>query len=252
MPKKKNKSQIGKIVPYTIASVVKFVSERYYIPLSRLSGRRALAALPHIGGECIVVQADGKNILGVLPLSKKESDLRRGLESIIGCDVLVGDVELLEGVPVSEVFKVVVDHTDLKGLRSWISVNSNQEVRGLMASDRDGFWKMWKACGLKPEVDRNGKDRFRSPFFLMKKLQSARLKKLLGRPIEYLLHKIEVDGIVEPGCHADAALNIVLQECCSFDWKAIVDGLVGLLGGVEGWMEGACDEIVGGLVLYRL
>ena len=49
-----------------------------------------------------------------------------------------------------------------------------------------------------------------------------------------------------------AAFTVVLQECRSFDWPAIVDGLVELLGGVEGWMEGDGREVVGGLVIYKL
>ena len=32
----------------------------------------------------------------------------------------------------------------------------------------------------------------------------------------------------------------------------VVDGLVELLGGVKGWLEGSCHEVTRGLVIYRL
>jgi hypothetical protein len=92
---------------------------------------------------------------------------------------------------------------------------------------------------------------------MMKELQSARIGKLLDHPLEYLLRKSDLllkleDEDVGVDIVRAAAFNVVLQECRSFDWPAIVDGLVELLGGVEGWMEGDGRDVAGGLVIYKL
>jgi len=239
--KKASRKSREAIIPCTIDAVVRFVSERYGLPLADLSGKRAPSARPQIGGPCIVVQAGGKDFVGVLPLAEKERDLRIGLMDIIERGELAGDVELLEEVSNEDIFKVVVEHTDLRGLRDWVSVNSNEEVMELMGNS--AFWDMWNSCGLKPKVRLDGKDRICPSFSMMKELQAARLRRLLVHPAEYLLQQ-----------HRDTfpALNVVLQECRSFDWEAIVDELVQLLGGVEGWLEGACYEVTRGLVIYRL
>ena len=127
-------------------------------------------------------------------------------------------------------------------------MNSNQEV--MESGSTDAFWAMWNFCGLKPVVKLDGTDRISPSFSMMKRLQSARCKKLLNLSLEYLLHRlVQLDP--EPDVPT-AAINIILQECRSFDWKSMIDGFVELLGGVEGWMEDSCHEIAGGLVFYRL
>ena len=248
---KKVKGRSGKDVPYTIDAVLDFVSRGYGVSLSHLSGRMAPGALPLIGDECIVVQVDGKDVLGIVPLSRREQNLKQGLMDIIECGGLVGDVTLLEDVPIEEVFAVVADHTDLQDLRGWVSVASNEEIMELAKNDTADFWEEWNSCRLKPRVRLGGKDRVNPSFSMMKELQSASLKKLLYNPLEYLLRKME-DEDVGFDTARTAAFNIILQECRSFDWPAIVDGLVELLGGVEGWMEGAGCEVIGGLVIYKL
>ena len=118
--KKAGKASKEALVPYTIDAVVKFVAERYDIPVDALSGKRAPVARPQIGGPCIVVQAEGKDFLGVLPLSEKERDLRGGLMDMIESGELVGGgvcPDLLEDVPIGDLLKVVVEHSDLRGLR---------------------------------------------------------------------------------------------------------------------------------------
>ena len=96
MGREKVSRQAAKDVPYTIDAVLKFVGERYGVSLSRLSGRMAPGALPLIGDKCMVVQVDGKDSLGIVPLSRRESNLKNGLMGIIESGELVGDVELLE------------------------------------------------------------------------------------------------------------------------------------------------------------
>ena len=249
--KKAGKASKEAIVPYTIDAVVQFVAERYDIPVDALSGKRAPAACPQIGGPCIVVQAKGKDFLGVLPLAEKERNLRGGLLDMIESGELSGGgicPDLLEDVPIGDILKVVAEHSDLRGLREWVSVNSNQEV--MEPGSTDAFWSMWNSCGLKPLVKLGGTDRISPSFSMMKRLQSARRKKLLNLPLEYLLHRlVQLDP--EPDVPT-AAIDIILQECRSFDWKSMIDGFVELLGGVEGWMEGSCHEITRGLVIYRL
>lgn len=240
-----------KDVLYTIESVLKFVGERYGVSLSRLSGRMSPGAPPLIGDKCMVVQVDGKDSLGIVPLSKREENLKNGLMGVIESGELIGDVELLEGVPIEDVFAVVAKHTDLQDLRSWVIVNSNQEIMELAEADTLDFWEEWNSCGLKPRVKLGGKDLVSPSFSVVKELQVARLKKILDTPLEYMLRKMEDDDVGVDTVRA-AVFNIVLQECRSFDWPAIVDDLVELLGGVEGWMEGDGREVVGGLVIYKL
>ena len=259
MNKSRNKSSDKKvsrksreaIIPCTIDAVVRFVSERYGLPLADLSGKRAPSARPQIGGPCIVVQAGGKDFVGVLPLVEKERDLRGGLMDMIEHGELVGGgicPDLLDEVPIEDIFRVVAEHTDLRDLHDWVSVNSNQEV--METHSTADFWAAWNSCGLKPKVKFDGTDLIGPSFSLMKRLQSARCKKLLNRPLEYLFHRL-VQSDHESDVHA-AALDVILQECRSFDWKAVVDDFVELLGGVEGWLEGSCDEVTRGLVIYRL
>jgi hypothetical protein len=257
MKGKKVSRQAAKDVPYTIDAVLKFVGERYGVSLSRLSGRMAPGALPLIGDKCMVVQVDGKDSLGIVPLSRRESNLKNGLMGIIESGELVGDVELLEDVPIEDVFAVVVGHTDLQDLRGWVTVHSNEEIMELAETDTTDFWEEWNSCGLKPRVKLGGKDHVSPSFSMMKELQSARIGKLLDHPLEYLLRKSDLllkleDEDVGVGIARAAAFNVVLQECHSFDWPAIVDGLVELLGGVEGWMEGDGRDVAGGLVIYKL
>ena len=145
---------------------------------------------------------------------------------------------------------ILADHVE-GYLRGWVSVASNEEIMELAKNDTADFWEEWNSCRLKPRVRLGGKDRVNPSFSMMKELQSASLKKLLYNPLEYLLRKME-DEDVGFDTARTAAFNIILQECRSFDWPAIVDGLVELLGGVEGWMEGAGCEVIGGLVIYKL
>ena len=251
MGREKVSRQAAKDVPYTIDAVLKFVGERYGVSLSRLSGRMAPGALPLIGDKCMVVQVDGKDSLGIVPLSRREENLKHGLMGVIESGELVGDVELLEDVPIEDVFAVVVGHTDLQDLRGWVTVHSNEEIMELAETYTADFWEEWNSCCLKPRVKLGGKDHVSPSFSMMKELQSARIGKLLDHPLEYLLRKLE-DEDVGVGIARAAAFNVVLQECHSFDWPAIVDGLVELLGGVEGWMEGDGRDVTGGLVIYKL
>ena len=248
---KKVKGRSGKDVPYTIDAVLDFVSRGYGVSLSHLSGRMAPGAPPLIGDECIVVQVDGKDVLGIVPLSRREQTLKQGLMDIIECGGLVGDVTLLEDVPIEEVFAVVVDHVDLRDLCGWVAVKSNEEIMELAENHPADFWEEWNSCRLKPRVRLGGKDLVSPSFSMMKELQSAMIRKLRDRPLEYLLRKMEDEDVSTDAARA-FAFNVVLQECRSFDWPAIVDGLVELLGGVEGWMAGDGREVVGGLVIYRL
>ena len=82
MGREKVSRQAAKDVPYTIDAVLKFVGERYGVSLSRLSGRMAPGALPLIGDKCMVVQVDGKDSLGIVPLSRREELLVRLLRSV--------------------------------------------------------------------------------------------------------------------------------------------------------------------------
>ena len=247
----KDGKRARKDVPYTIDAVLDFVSKRYDVPLSRLSGRMAPGTLPLIGDECIVVQVDGKDSLGIVPLSRREQNLKQGLMGIIECGELVGDVQLLEDVPIEDVFAVVVDHVDLRDLCGWVAVKSNEEIMELAENHPADFWEEWNSCRLKPRVRLGGKDLVSPSFSMMKELQSAMIRKLRDRPLEYLLRKMEDEDVSTDAARA-FAFNVVLQECRSFDWPAIVDGWVDLLGGVEGWMAGDGREVVGGLVIYRL
>jgi hypothetical protein len=237
-------SKTEKDVPFTIGAIVKFVAERHGFLPSRVSGRMGVGTPSVIGDKCIVVQLDGKDFMEVWSLVGEENKLRSKLLNIIEADELVGDTQILEDVSNKEVFNVVVRHSDLRCLRDWISVNSNGEVREAM-SDPPVFWSLWNDCGLKPKVVLEAKDKISPSFTMMKELQSARAKKLLAKPpLDYLLNAV--------GDDYTAALDVVLQECQLFDLQAIVHGLVVLLGGIEGWMAGACDEIVRGLVINRV
>jgi hypothetical protein len=256
--RKGRRSREGADVPYTVDDVVAFVAERKRIAPSRLSGRTYLEYLPHPSSICIIVQLDGKDYLEVEPLSRIECRMRQGLRSLIETDGLVRSATdpdgMLEKVPLAKIFKLVAGNADLLGLRDWVTVSSNREVRDAMSTQPSKFGEMWNDCGFKPRFQASRSGEFDFTFERMKRLQEARSRRLRVNPVAYLLERLHFSTFAD-GEYCDsyaASLDIVLQECRSFDWSAVVDGLVRLLGGAKGWMEGRCDGIARGLVFYDL
>ena len=237
-----NKRKSEKTIPFTVEAVLDFVASRYHVPIRRLKGAKTLhkngqAAL--IDEESILVERDGKDFFEVFRREDGEKEMRQSLLSIIEWGELTSD---LEEVSMATLYEILIKHVDLESLSGWVSATSNHDVRVAAASEQKDFWKLWNHLGLKPKATlATSKDHGKiSPsFVMMKRLQEARFANLSSDLARALLVLLNGDFL--------AACGVILQECRSFDWSAVVEDLVTSIGGVEGWM-GRAAEVAGGLV----
>jgi len=240
------KSKPEATVPFTIEAVLKFVSKQYHIREDSLTGSNGRYKDGPVGfGDLtnIIVQRDGKNFLEVFRLSDKGKELRFDLAGLIERDELIST---LEEVPMEEVFAILARHVDLKSLSGWVSSASNHDVRIMAGSSHSSpdelaaFWELWNQLGLKPKVRLKGRDMVAPSFTMMKQLQAARSSRLASDLAASLLDLLGGDFM--------AACGIIMQECRSFDWPAVIDDLVAAGGGGEGWMDPS-SEAIGGLLI---